>query len=361
MNCPQCGADTHPGQKFCARCGSPLAATTTAPASTVADAIPPLPIPAQLPVPYSQETPNPQTPITGPVYPQAAPPFIPTSIAPIRARSRNRVLLVIAAALTLLAIPAVVMALLLASKGPSNASSALLTPTAVPTTDAALSTTPQATSSVTAVVLDAEAEATLNRAAEAMRDVKTLSYSSEVGFFGVDSNRPDITDTQPLNLTLSGDVSLPDSFTLNSNIPQLGQYVTIAGDTWKRQSINDPWAPQDTSSSSLGIVNPLTFSSYLYYHEPGTVQLISTDTQRGKTLHRVRFAVDTRRMAADTDDSSTRQIFSTSRINVDIWVNDADSLLDHMTLSVDMESGAGVILRTTFSNYNGNVVIEPPQ
>jgi hypothetical protein len=194
-----------------------------------------------------------------------------------------------------------------------------------------------------------------------MRDVKTLSYRSEVGFFGVNSERPDITDTQPLNLTLSGDVSLPDTFTLDSNIPQLGQYVTIGGDTWKRDTINDPWAQQDTSSSSLGLVNPLTFTSYLNYYQPGTAQLISTDTQGGKTLRRVRFVVDTERMAADTDDSSTRQIYSTSRINVDVWVNDADSRLDRMTLSVEMESGAGVILRTAFSNYNGNVSIEPPQ
>ncbi len=92
-----------------------------------------------------------------------------------------------------------------------------------------------------------------------------------------------------------------------------------------------------------------------------TVQLISDDKQEGKTLRRVRFKVDTTRMAAGVADLSTRQTIANSNsINVDIWVND-DNLVERMALSVEMQNGTGAIIRTAFSNLNGPVNIQPPR
>jgi hypothetical protein len=226
--------------------------------------------------------------------------------------------------------------------------------TVVPTEQAATADT-RATTTAVAI------ENTLNLASKAMESVRSMSYRSEVGFFGVNSSSTTITDTTSLTITLRGDIDLPSNFSLDSNLPQLGDYITIGNDTWKRTSDADPWTQQDTVDSSLGLVNPLTFASYLSYYQPGTAQLISTDTQGDQTLHRIRFEVDTASMVAGTNDPSTRQALSNGRVNVNAWVRESDHRLDRITLSVETLSGAGVIIRTAFSGYNDAVDIKPPE
>jgi hypothetical protein len=363
MNCPQCGADTHQGQKFCARCGSPLTSTPTSPAQP------------ELPPPPSQEAlwtappaphPSPGEWLPDPNYRQPA-------IAPIPTRTRSRLPFIIGAVAAVILFPIIVLSILLLTR-PGASITANTTPTATvlagetaatsvavegtvtvePTEQA--STTAEAQVDPTTVAI----ENTLNLASKAMESVQTMRYRSEVGFFGVNSSSTTITDTTSLTITLKGDIALPANFSLDSNLPQLGDYVTIGDDTWKRTSDADPWTPQSTDASSLGLVNPLTFASYLSYYQPGTVQLISTDTQGGQTIQRIRFEVDTVSMAASTNDPSTRQALTNGRVNVNAWVRAGDYRLDRITLSVETLSGAGVIIRTTFSGYNDAIDIKPP-
>ncbi len=314
MNCSQCGLPTNPGQKFCARCGSPLLTNLDAPPSRTAAAVAPLP------------TPN--APITGPLYQYAS----QVALAPAaRTRSRAPLFAAIGAALVLITI--LVFTLLLTTR----------------------------TTTIDDQIAPRDPELALKQAATTMASVKTLHYKSEVGFFGIDSDTTGITDTSPLTITLNGVIALPDSFTLNANITQLGHYIAIGDNTWKRVSGGDPWTQQSTGDSSLGLINPLTFTSYLTYVMTGTAQTISQEGQGENVLQRVRFKVDVARMAASTRDPSTRSTLSGSRtINVDAWVG-KDNRIARMTLSVEMESGAGIILRTTFSGYNDKVNIEPPQ
>lgn len=360
MNCPQCGADAHPGQKFCARCGSPLSFTPTSPA------------PPDLPQSPRQEalwSAPAVRPVIGDWLP--APNYQRPSIIPKRARSRLP--FIIGAGAAILLFPIVVLSLLLVSRpGPPSSPNGTPTTTAlaiktastsvaiesttvvVPTQQAITTAETQATTTALAI------ESTLKSAAQAMESVQTMSYRSEVGFFGINSSSTSITDTTSLTITLKGDISLPSSFSLDSNLPQLGDHVTIGSYTWKRASDAELWTRHDTGDSSLGLINPLTFTSYLSYYQPGTAQLISSDTQGGQTLYRIRFEVDTVSMAAATNDPSTRQALSNGRVNVNAWIRASDYRLDRMTLSVETVSGAGVIIRTTFSGYNETVDIKPP-
>lgn len=361
MNCPQCGADTHPGQKFCARCGSPFSTTPTAPA------------PPELLQPPRQEAqwtaPSATPHVPGEWLPD--PNYRRPAIAPGPARSRLP--LIIGAVAAVIFFPLIVLSILLLTR-PGASNSLNTTPTAtllaietaatsvaiegtltvVPTEQAATTADTKATTTAVAI------ENTLNLASKAMESVQSMRYRSEVGFFGVNSSSTTITDTTSLTITLRGDIDLPGNFSLDSNLPQLGDYITIGSDTWKRTSDADPWTQQDTGDSSLGLVNPLTFASYLSYYQPGTAQLISTEAQGGETLSRIRFEVDTASMAAGTNDPSTRQALSNGRVNVNAWVRESDHRLDRITLSVETVSGAGVIIRTAFSGYNDAVDIKPP-
>ncbi len=315
MNCPQCDLPTHPGQKFCARCGSPLLTNLDAPPSQVAATV--------------ASIPTPNAPITGPLYQYAQ--YAPQVVTapPARVRSRAPLFAAIGAAVVLISI--LVFTLLLITRTNTDQN-----PPRNP-------------------------ELALKQAATAMADVKTLHYKSEVGFFGIDSDTTGITDTRPLTITLGGDISLPASFTLDANITQLGHYITIGDSSWKHESSGDPWTQQSTGASSLGLINPLTFTSYLTYVISGTAQTISQEGNGDNALQRIRFKVDAARMAANTTDASTRNTLNSSRtINVDAWVG-KDNRIARMTLSVEMESGAGIILRTAFSGYNDKVNIEPPE
>jgi len=328
MNCPQCGADTRPGQKFCGRCGSTLVATTTTespPSPAESDPTPPTTSQEQIAF-YSppSSTPDPATPVEAPSL-QYTPPHPP--------RARSRLPLVLGIIVALILFPVVAYLMLTASRGSTLGSA---TPTPIPI----------------------DPEATLRQAAEAMSAVKTLSYRTEVGAFGVEL--PDPSAAPPLTITVQGQVFYPSTFSLDANIPDLGQQITIGENTWRRRTSSDPWEQQNTSDSSLALVNPLLLTSYLNYVKPGTAQLISSTDQGGKTLHRIRFLVDTERMAADTEDEATRLTLNVSQISMDAWIRDGDYLLDHSILSVE-RTGQGLLLRTTFSGYDEPVNIAPPE
>ena len=210
----------------------------------------------------------------------------------------------------------------------------------------------------TPVVVDPVA--VLERARKATGDVKTVKYRSEAGFFGIDGSGSLLTSTTPLTVSIQGEMELPGNYTLDSNIPQLGDYVGIGDTTWSRQNNDSGWTRQETGSLSLGLINPLTLFNYLQYYQVGTPTHIDSEQRDNVTLHRIRFQVDTGRMSLDTNDRSLRNILAASRVDIDAWIDDRGYLLDSMALAVESEDGAGVLVRTYFSDYNGPVDIKPP-
>jgi hypothetical protein len=205
----------------------------------------------------------------------------------------------------------------------------------------------------------------LDKAADAMKGVRTLHYQSEAGFYAPAQDGSPLGSNTPLSMTLTGDAALPDRYTMNTDVGALGQFIVIGDDSWNRPEFGS-WTHRSTSSVGLspgagvGPVNPLAITNYMQYYEPGTLQLISSEAKDGITLHRVRFNVDTERMVQGAGPKSAQGLMGQSRITADVWIREGDNLLDSISLAVEMSNGTGVILRTFFSNYNEEVVIAPP-
>jgi hypothetical protein len=204
--------------------------------------------------------------------------------------------------------------------------------------------------------------AVLAEAQGVLDEIKSVKYEAEAGFFGIDTSGTSVTATRPLTVAIQGEIELPDKYTLSSPVPQLGNYVVIGDTTWHRINAGDAWDEQDTSNMSLGLINPLTFFSLLRYHKPGTAAVHIGSEKRGDTIvHRIRFEVDTDRMALEMGDPSTRSILATSSVDVDAWIEDKTHFVESMAVSVESDDGTGIILRTDFSDYNLPVDIRPPE
>jgi hypothetical protein len=215
------------------------------------------------------------------------------------------------------------------------------------------------TSDPTPIVVDpgevlAEAQGVLG-------NIKSVKYEAEAGFFGIDTSGTSVTATRPLTVAIEGDIELPDKYTLSSPVPQLGNYVVIGDTTWHQSNAGGAWAEQDTANMSLGLINPLTFFSLLQYHKAGTAVHIGSERRGDTTVHRIRFEVDTDRMALEMGDPSMRSILATSSVDVDAWVEDKTHFIESMAVSVESDDGTGIILRTDFSDYNLPVDIRPPE
>jgi hypothetical protein len=231
-----------------------------------------------------------------------------------------------------------------------------------------LSTSPQgggilpnvAAATATSTPFSTDPAVLIDMSSKAMDEVRTLRYQSEVGFYGIEPPTPGVTSTSALSMTLSGDVELPNKYTMNTDAAQLGQFIVIEGTTWRRSNGNPNWVQQSTDDVGLGPVNPLAVAVYLKYYRAGTPQYMGFETRRDMVLHHIRFDVDTQEMAMNTPGREVQSLLLRSRITADVWVRDADKLLDNIALAVDMEEGRGVILRTFLSRYNEEVDIKPP-
>lgn len=333
MQCLQCGAIADPQQKFCATCGSSLQ------------------VPVTITAPLRDGSGSVDT-STRPSNPSAQPPgFVPYQSPAEATLTTNRMgsgtssrvpfALVVGIALLVILGTLIVVALAATRSqgGPSNSLAAAATPTTV--------------------ILPTDAVSLLDRSAQAMKVVRTLHYLSEAGFYAPAGDGAALGSTAPLTMTLNGDVALPDRYTMNTDAA-LGSFIVIGDSTWSRSSEDSNWLRLSTADVGLGPVNPLAVSNYMQYYKPGTPQQISTETKDGVMLRRVRFDVDTERMAQDAGELSVRGLMEQSRITADVWIRDGDNLLDSISLAVDMSNGQGVILRSFFSDYNKEVVISPP-
>jgi hypothetical protein len=200
----------------------------------------------------------------------------------------------------------------------------------------------------------------LSRARDALSSVKSVKYEAEAGFFGLDTSSSVITSTQPLTVAIQGEIELPSNYTIGSNAPQLGSYTVIGDRAWHRRSGSANWIEQETSTITLGLINPLTFFNYLDYYQQGTPVEIGAERRGEVTVRRIRFQVDTDRMGFETSEPALRSILAISRLDVEVWVEDRTFRIERMTLSVESEDGTGIILRSNFSDYNGSVDIAPP-
>ncbi|MBF6612876.1 MAG: hypothetical protein IVW55_07070 [Chloroflexi bacterium] len=208
----------------------------------------------------------------------------------------------------------------------------------------------------------AKAADILSRSVQAMKSVLTLHYTSDAGFYGLlTPSTVAVSSTGVVSLTLSGDVKLPDSYTMNSNLSQVGQYVVISDTTWSRRNNNPSWVSQPTAEVGLGPVNPLDVILYLQDYKEGTQREVGTERADGVLLHHVRYKVDVGRLATDEPGQTTEVMLSQSSIDADVWIRDNDLLLDRMSLKVETGDGKSIILRTFFSNYNQPVSVAPPQ
>jgi hypothetical protein len=205
-----------------------------------------------------------------------------------------------------------------------------------------------------------EPSALLEKSAEAMSAVKTLRYQGEAGFYGIATPEPSVGGSSAISVTISGEVQLPDSYTMNTDASWLGQFIVIGDKTWSRQNGNPLWTLLTGVDVSLGPANPLAATQYMRYARPGSVQLVGEEEHVGKHLYRLRFDVDTEKMARDSTSASVRNLLLNSRITTDVWVQD-DYLLDSISIAVDLGDDKGAIVRSYFSDYNADVKIEPPE
>ncbi|MEO6457510.1 MAG: hypothetical protein ABIO92_04440 [Chloroflexia bacterium] len=328
MQCPQCGNEAEPQQKFCAVCGSSLQPPVTITAPLVADPPNGEPSPTNAP-PVGVTTGN----------------FIPyqssaeAALTTSRTSSRIPFALVVGIALLVIVVTLIAVALAVtASQGGGAPGPLAGSPTTTAPTDSI---------------------SLLNRSADAMKGVNTLHYRSEAGFYAPAGDGSSLGSSTPLSMTIDGDVALPDRYTMNTDAAALGQFIVIGENTWNRNN-EGKWQRRSTAGVGLGPVNPLAVANYMQYYKPGTPEQISSETKDGVILHRVRFDVDTERMAQDAGEQSVQGLMEQSRITTDVWIRDGDNLLDSISLAVDMSNGTGVILRSFFSNYNEEVVIKPP-
>jgi len=200
----------------------------------------------------------------------------------------------------------------------------------------------------------------LNRARDAFSSVESVKYDAEAGFFGLNTPGSGITSTRPLTVAIQGEIELPSSYTLSSNAPQLGSYTVIGDRAWHRRSGSSNWVEQETSSMSLGLINPLTFFNYLEYYQEGTPVEIGAEKRGDVTVRRIRFQVDTNRMGIETSEPALRSILAISQLNVEAWIEDTTFRIERMTLFVESEDGTSIVLRNNLSDYNGAVDIKPP-
>ncbi|HYP39638.1 MAG TPA: zinc-ribbon domain-containing protein [Chloroflexia bacterium] len=358
MKCPQCGVDARPGQKFCASCGATLA-ILQAPPVAGASSEPPLPqtkpltpLPEQASVEAEAVEPQGYTPDytpesmpqehrTGSFTPYQSP--IEGELTTSGASSRLPVLIAVVVALLVIVGTLIAVAV---SMREAAGDLTVFTPVASPM--------PEATG------VPVEPSALLEKSAEAMREVKTLRYQGEAGFYGVITPEPSVEGTQAISVTISGEVQLPDSYTMNTDVSRLGQFIVIDDKTWSRQNGNPRWTLLTGEDVSLGPANPLAATQYMRYARPDSVQLVGQEERVGKRLYRLRFDVDTEDMANDSSSASVRNLLLNSRITTDVWIQD-DYLLDSISIAVDLGDDRGAIVRSFFSEYNADVRIEPPE
>jgi hypothetical protein len=239
MKCPQCGVDARPGQKFCATCGAALA-TPQGPLVPVEGSEPPLPQTKPLvPLPeqadaetgavqpqeyttgYSPES-VPQEHRTGSFMPYQSP--IEGELTTGEASSRLPVLIAVVVASLVIIGTLIAVAV---SMREASGDLTLVTPVASPM--------PEATS------VPVEPSVLLEKSAEAMSAVKTLRYQGEAGFYGVITPEPSVSGSAAISVTISGEVQLPDSYTMNTDVSRLGQFIVIGDKTWSRQNGNPLW------------------------------------------------------------------------------------------------------------------------
>jgi len=269
-----------------------------------------------------------------------------SSMPAIAGGNASRVLLLIAVAVAMLVIIGTIIAVALSvSASPTGTGHPLRLPV--------LADLPTSTPPISALEL-------LDKSARAMSGVRTLHYRTEAGFYGFGAVGVGIgvSGTDVLSLTLSDDVRSPDSFTLDTGVAQIGQYVVISDTTWTRRDNSPYWTRHKSTELSLGAVSPLVLIEYIRYHKPGTARLIPDQQQDAASLRHVRFELDTARMLSEGREVPAS--IAHSKLDADAWIRSDNALLDHMWLAVDAGDGRGVILRTALSGYNAEVDIKPP-
>lgn len=333
MQCPRCGTQNQPEQETCTLCGflfasRPQVTTDTNPEITLTTITEP-----ELVQPYSSGDNHNIVPYQSPLEADLT-----------TTKQSSRVPVVVAVVIALLAVIGTVVAVLLSAANSDGQGIFSLAEAPTPT----------------GTPFSIEPAALLDLSSKAMKDVHTLHYQSEVGFYGLQSSSPVVTSTDVLSMTLNGDVMLPGRYTMNTDAVQLGQFIVISDTTWMRNNGNPNWSQRSTTDVGLGPVNPLAVAAYLQYYKQGTPQYIGSETRHDSVLHHIRFDVDTQTMGMDSPQRSVQDLMFHSRITADAWIRDKDNLLDSMALAVDTGDGKGVILRTALSSYNTQVDIKPP-
>jgi hypothetical protein len=361
MRCPQCASYVEPGQKFCAVCGSALAASSEEPKPVAGARVLGEPAPDDFEDLRFPARPSPLTPGYSSKYGprsgagEGAPEaddysaYVSSSEGTASARV-SRAVLLLTVGVALLAIIGTIIAAVLSVSAPTSIGP-LNAPVEAPAAAAAnptSTTTPLAASDL------------LDLAARAMDGVTTLHYQTEVGFYGVQPMSPGVTGTGVLSVTLAGDVRRPDSYTMSADVSQIGQYIVISGTTWSRRDNAPGWSRHSTVDLSLGPVNPLAIPSYLRNYKSGTAREIDAENTENGLLHHVRFDVDVAKVAAEGLDASLKRLTSTSNIAADAWIRDGDYLLDRLSLAIEIGGGEGAIVRTALSGYNSAIDIKAP-
>jgi hypothetical protein len=201
--------------------------------------------------------------------------------------------------------------------------------------------------------------ALLARAREGINRIEGVRYREEAGFFGFDTGS-EVTRTTALTVAVQGEIVRPRNFTIDSNAPQLGEYIVIEDRAWHRRTPTSEWVEQETTDLALGLLNPLTLFNYLEYVKPDSLVLVGSEQRAGRNLQRLRFEIDSGRMSAESSEEALRRILSSSRLDADIWVDPSTGFMHSMTVSVESDDGSGILLRTDFSDHNSGITINPP-
>lgn len=349
MQCSQCGTKAQPNQTFCRACGTPLQEIATSETTFDEQAEEPSwlddkpDISSTTPIPDRQSpTPDTRYPLLtyGSVEPYHAP---REAEAATQRRDARRPF--VAAILGVLLIVPCGLSLAFLTLNP-NASERVPFLALGPTD--------------TATALPFTAQELLDRSAQAMSAVQTFQYRSEAGFYGIETPSPVITSTNAYTLTFSGGVRLPDSYTINTNVPQIGQFIIIGETAWNRRDGSPNWLEQPSSQITLGPANPLAFAGFSRFYEPDTAEIIGTEVKDRATLYQVRFDVETKRMAKEAASNLSAGELENTYITADAWIRGTDYLLDRLALDMELAGGTNAVLRSFFTNYGGEVDINPP-
>jgi hypothetical protein len=201
--------------------------------------------------------------------------------------------------------------------------------------------------------------ALLASARQGVNRVEGVRYREEAGFFGFDTGS-EVTRTTTLTVAVQGEIVRPRNFTIDSNAPQLGEYIVIEDRAWHRRTPRSEWIEQESSDLTLGLLNPLTLFNYLEYAKPDSLVLVGSEQRAGRNLQRLRFEIDAGRMSAESSEEALRRILSSSRLDADIWVDPSTGFLHSITVSVESDDGTGILLRTDFTDHNSGIAISPP-